>query len=160
MSSGVRQNLVDDLTDERPWEQFADLDRQSRIFSTVEFLQKAFPAEFGIPDAARVRVRIQTAGTDAIRWLRDGLPPTLVLRLLADAMDEDAVLRRLYEEKLAAPPFPEAAAILWRCTVLESDWVARPITCDLEVESSLQWLGPLQGQRGVHESHARPDPAD
>jgi hypothetical protein len=88
MAAGVRQNLIDDLIDDRPWEQFADLDRQAGIFEAVEFLQRAFSGAFGIPDAARVRVRIAANGKHECDWLREGPKASLLLRLLAAAMDE------------------------------------------------------------------------
>jgi hypothetical protein len=157
MSAGVRQNLIDDLTDERPWEQFADLELQAGIFEAVEFLQRAFPTDFGIPDAARVRVRLTAKGKHPIEWLRDGPEPSLLLRLLADAMDEEATLRRLYADQLESKSFPEAAAILWRVSKTEDDLDREPACCVLEVHSSLQWLGPLREADGEHHSFAEPD---
>jgi CBS domain-containing protein len=128
MPDGVRQNLINDLGDERPWEQFADLDRQAGIFKTITFLQRAFPTAFGIPDAARVRLRATTHGAEVSAWLREGPSPALVLRWLAEAMDEGAILRRLYAEQLTSTSFPDAPAIAWSIVSTEdrlSPWRAR-----------------------------------
>ena len=157
MSAGVRQNLVDDLTDDRPWEQFADLDRQAGIFEAVEFLQKAFPAEFGIPDAARARVRLTAKGKHEIKWLRDGPSPSLCVRLVAAAMDESATLRRLYAEQLDGSAFPEAAAILWLVSNRSEEQDDTTLCCEMDVFSSLQWFGPLGESEGVHDSDSEPD---
>lgn len=159
MSAGVRQNLVDDLTDDRPWEQFADLDRQAGIFETVELLQKAFPAEYGIPDAARARVRLTAHGKHETEWLREGPAPSLLVRLLAAAMDDRATLRRLYEEQLESAPFPEAAAILWIASKSGEAQNGADMTVEMDVYSSLQWFGPLRDSEGVHTSDAEPDGA-
>lgn len=157
MSAGVRQNLIDDLTDERPWEQFVDLDRQAGIFEAVEFLQRAFPTDFGIPDAARVRVRVTANGKRAIEWLRAGPEASLLLRLLADTMDEKSTLRRLYAEQLESASFPEAKAIVWRVSKTEDRLDSEPASCTLEIHSSLQWLGPMRDIEGQHTSCAEPD---
>lgn len=157
MSAGVRQNLVDDLTDDRPWEQFADLNRQAGIFEAVDLLQRAFPSEFGIPDAARVRVRLTAHGKHEAEWLRAGPPASLLLRLLASAMDERATLRRLYGEQLAGSAFPEADSIVWATVVVDEEDGASTHRRDLDVYSSLQWLGPLRESEGVHASDPEPD---
>jgi hypothetical protein len=157
MSAGVRQNLVDDLTDDRPWEQFADLERQAGIFETVDFLQKAFPSHFGIPDAARVRVRVTANGKQPTEWLRAGPKASLLLRLLADAMDARATLRRLYADQLESTPFPEADSICWVVSKTDDQLESVPTSCSVEVHSSLQWLGPLRDSSGQHASDAEPD---
>jgi hypothetical protein len=51
MSSGVRQNLISELEEDRPWEQFADVEKQADIFRAVILLQKSVPNAFGTPDA-------------------------------------------------------------------------------------------------------------
>lgn len=157
LSAGVRQNLIDDLTDDRPWEQFADLDCQSRIFETVEFLQKAFSGEFGIPDAARVRIRIIANGKHECDWLREGPKASLLLRLLAAAMDDRATLRRLYAEQVEGTKFPEAAAIVWLSTRHDEVENDSNYSCEVDAYSSLQWFSPLRDSEGEHASDAEPD---
>lgn len=157
MGSGVRQNLIDDLTDDRPWEQFADIGRQAGIFETVEFLQKAFPSEFGIPDAVRATIRVTAAGKREKDWLREGPSAALLLRLLAAAMDERAALRRLYADQLEGASFPDAAGIIWSVAMVEDELEETSASCVLEVHSSLQWLGPLAGSSGEYTSDAEPD---
>ncbi len=157
LSAGVRQNLIDDLTEDRPWEQFADLDCQARIFETVEFLQKTFSGEFGIPDAARVRVRLTANGKHECDWLREGPKASLLLRLLAAAMDDLATLRRLYAEQVEGMKFPEAAAIIWiseRHSEIEN---GSTYSCEVDAYSSLQWFSPLRDSEGEYVSDAEPD---
>jgi hypothetical protein len=157
MSSGVRQNLIDDLTGDRPWELFADLEHQAGIFEAVEFLQRAFPSEFGIPDAARVRIRLTATGKHAAQWLRDGPKASLLVRLLASAMDARATLWRLYSDSLESLPFPAADAIIWSAVRREDQLANDPASCVLEVYSSLQWLDALRDVRGEFASDAEPD---
>lgn len=157
MSPGVRQNLIDDLTDDRPWEQFVDLGCQAGIFESIEFLQRAFPSEFGIPDAIQARIRVTATGKHQIEWLHEGPKASLLLRLIASTMDERATLLRLYADQLEGAVFPEADAILWSVSMIEDGLEATPGSCVFEVHSSLQWLGPLGDSSGEFASEAEPD---
>ncbi len=145
MSAGVRQNLSDDLGDDRPWEHYAGVSRQAGIFEAVVLLQRAFPRSFGVPDALRLRVEVQAKGEDGCAWLRSGPRPALLLRLFASGMEGGAILRRLYESELAGDRFPDANGILWRIDEVERSEVLQPTTCVYDVYSSCQWLAPLEG---------------
>lgn len=157
LSSGVRQNLVDDLTITRAWELDPNLGRQARLFDAIGLLEKAFGSEFSIPDAARVQARLVAAGREGSERLRTGFGPTFVLRALADAMPVDSVLRRLFAEALEKGPFPEAEAILWDLRIIDDARAAEPAACEFEVYSSLQWLGALEDAIGAHASDAIPE---
>ena len=144
MRSGVRQNLVPELQEDRPWEEFADITQQAGIFEAVTLLQRAFPREFGKPDATALDLRLETGSPSAGEWLDAPSPdPGLLLRVLAAGMDDHAVLRRLFEASLASDRFPEAASILWHVGRVETVLPAR----GFRVVSSQQWLAGLsEGQ--------------
>lgn len=158
LTPGARQEIAHDLTQDRPWEQHSVLGRQAQLFAVVGLLQKAFPSEYGIPDAARVRARIVASGKETTSSMREAPSPSLVIRWLADSMPEDAVLRRLYREALETGPFPEASEIIWDLHVTADEIGKEPAQCEIEVHSSLQWLGPLAESSGTHTSHAHSDP--
>ncbi len=143
LGSGVRQNLVSELEEDRPWEQFADVDKQADIFRAVTLLQKAFPNLFGTPDAIALHMSVRPRKADVLRWLKETPDAALLVRLLAGGMHEDAVLRRLYEEDLAGKRFPAARHILWQTRRLNGTDTA----AEFEVISSHQWLDPLQHVR-------------
>lgn len=143
MGSGVRQNLVSELDEDRPWEQFADVEKQADIFRSVVLLQKAFPNLFGTPDAIRIGMTVQPRKLEILRWLEKEPDAALIVRLLAGGMQEDAVLRRLYEDDLAGKRFAAAGHILWQTRVLARVETAAKI----EVISSHQWLDALQNTR-------------
>ena len=77
MRPGVRRNLAHDLTEERPWEEFADISQQKGIFNAVVLLQQAFP---GI-STGRTWCRSQSASKPKVNgakrgWmLRSRIPP-------------------------------------------------------------------------------------
>jgi hypothetical protein len=157
MRPGVRQNLIPDLRDDRPWEEFVEISQQSGIFEAVVLLQRAFPRDFGKPDAVSLGLRIETASRSAGEWL-DASPPDagLLMRILAAGMDDRAALLRLFDEPLAGDRFPEAAAILWHVERIG----AAPPARDFRLISSHQWFDAL-GDRKTFTARAWPDlPSD
>jgi len=143
MSPGVRQNLVDDLEDDRPWEQFAGVSLQAGIFEAMVLLQQVFPNRYGIPDAVHLKLSVQALDKAATEiFAREPGSPALVLRLLAAGMPDSAVLNRLYSSELASDEFADADAVLWK---LESSPQSSDTSVvDVDVYSSWQWLGPLE----------------
>ena len=141
MRPGVRQGLVHDLRGERPWVNSAEISRQAGIFNAVVLLQRAFPRDYGKPDAASIQIRVETASATGGAWLDAEHPdPALLLRILAAGMDDSAVLRRLFQEALAGSSFAEAGAILWHVSRRPAAAPAR----EFQLISSDEWLAPLR----------------
>ncbi len=141
MRPGVRQNLVDDLQDDRPWDQFPDLRRQRGVFTAVVMLQRAFPTRFATPDAIHLDLEVgvdKSASAQAREALMQCRPDWLV-RVLAAGQQEDTVLRRMFADEVAGAPFADAEALLWHhdCRPLAEDRVA------IDVLTSAQWVAGL-----------------
>lgn len=137
MRPGVRQNLVDDLQDAEPWNDFAEIHQQRGIFIAVCLLHKAFPTRYGTPDALKLRVRFlppSSSGTAAINtpqaaWL---------IRILACGMSEHAIVHRLYETELHAGEFNDAKGLIWECEPVEDpSGTATSRTFDITASSQL-----------------------
>jgi hypothetical protein len=143
LSPGVRQNLVADLRDERPWEQFAQIDKQAGVFTAMVILQQAFPQRYATPDALCMRLRITAADRASDRQLH-GIPPAaFLLRLLAAGMPADATLNRLFETELAGGRFADAPHLLW--LTLRADVVAAREHChSFDLYASWHWLEALK----------------
>lgn len=141
MRPGIRQNLAHDLTEERPWEEFADISQHMGIFNAVVLLHQAFPREFYKPDAVSIVVHLETASATGKGWL-DAPEPSraLLLRILAEGMEDHSVLQRLFGESLKAQNFPEAESILWQVSHREA---AAPVR-EFSMISSHQWFDPLK----------------
>lgn len=136
MRAGVQQNLAHELGDDRPWEEFADLAHQAGIFNAVVLLQQAFPRSFGKPDAVAIDVSLTTRSDTGRAWLEaPTVDAALLLRILAAGMDDRAILRRLFQESLDGPRFPEAPGLLWH--------VAREADT-FHLLSSHQWFDALE----------------
>lgn len=127
MGQGVRQNLVDDLQDEEPWQDFSNVRQQRGIFAAVVLMHQAFPNRYLNPDAKRVAL---TLSVDA-----ETLSNATLLRLLALGMEPTDVLRRLYDTDLAGGPFPDADHLVWSRV--------SPSPREIVLISSRQWLGAL-----------------
>lgn len=148
MSRGARQNEVDDLHDDRPWEQFAAVGKQAGIFDAIVLLQRAFPRNFGIPDSIRLRLEIKATGEKPSAWLAEGPSSSLLVRLFASGMKDDAVLKRLYESELDSDSdsFPDADAILWQVREFSRSDESDPAVRRYDIYSSCQWLGSLENR--------------
>ena len=80
-----------------------------------------------------------------------------VTRMLADAMDANSILERLFEDQLAGRNFPEAEAIIWKTDI--SDRSDDGSSATLTVYSSIHWLDAME-DIDEFESRAYPDGAD
>ncbi len=136
MSPGVRQNIADDLQEVEPWAQHATVSQQSGIFTTLVLLQRAMPRFFGEPEAVQFQLQIHTAAPEAQGWLTESVNPGLVIRLLAQGMDPEATLNRLYEDEIKGDWFPNARDILWCVSKIDADHYS--------IISSLHWMAPLE----------------
>ena len=154
MVKGKIQSVVEDMRDEKLWEYFADMSLHERLFSVGTLLYRAFPDTFPQPDAVQVELSIKATNDPAQALLGRPLHESLLVRLLADGMEPDATLHRLFDEQLAGKAFPEADTIVW--TVVSE--VTAPHVLSVDVISSAQWLDPLRDTKSF-ESSASPDPA-
>jgi hypothetical protein len=114
MRPGVRQNLVDDLQENEPWNDFAEVSQQRGIFVAVCLLHKAFPTRYGTPDALELRVKIQPLASSGAAALEAPRADWLI-RLLARGMSEHAIVHRLYSAELKSGEFKDAPGLIWDC---------------------------------------------
>ncbi|GJM44280.1 MAG: hypothetical protein DHS20C21_11220 [Gemmatimonadota bacterium] len=141
MRRGVRQNLAHDLTEDRPWEDFAELSQQKGIFNALVLLQRAFPRDYDRPDAVSIVLRLETGSERGNTWLDASPPdPAFLLRILAGGMNDSAMLKRLFGESLRGRSFPEAGALLWQVSRSADAAPGREFT----LISSHQWFDPLK----------------
>ncbi|MDA0790618.1 MAG: hypothetical protein O2780_14310 [Proteobacteria bacterium] len=144
MAPGIRQNIVDDLQEDRPWEDHTRISQQSGLFEAVVLLQRAFPTRFGNPDAARLSIEVTTNDPAAGEKLEAPSPSLLLLRLLAAGMSENAVLNRLYGEEMADDHFDQADSVLWRVEGAPSVRSASATSRIFDIHTSLHWVAPLE----------------
>ncbi|MGB5448786.1 MAG: hypothetical protein WBM80_07665 [Woeseiaceae bacterium] len=152
LSKGQISNIAADMSEENPWEEYANMALHEQLFNVSSLLYMAFPSIFPEPDAVRATVRIRALHEAGRKILQCALNESFLIRLLAAGMDDNATLRRLFDEQLAGNSFPEAEFIIWtfRTESMTDD------TCTVEVISSGSWLDPLRSTRS-YSAHAYPD---
>lgn len=144
MRPGVRQNLVDDLQQDEPWEDFANVAQQRGIFVAVVLLQQAFPNRYAVPDALALRLSIHGPG-DGEDLAEQAADPVWLVRLLARGMPDTAPLNRLYEAEVSSGPFPDAAGLVWHCEVHDrtKDESARDAIVTVDLIAPYMWFESL-----------------
>ena len=140
LREGQLQNIANEMLDEKLWEEYADTALHERLFNTGSLLYAAFPGVFPKPDAVRVELEVTAANTDSRELLAPPLDESFLVRLLADGMDEHAVLNRLYGDQITGPSFPNAEEIVW---ILRTKAMSDDIL-NVEVIGSGCWLDALE----------------
>ena len=96
LRDGQIQNISGEMLDEKLWEEYATTSLHERMFKAGSLLYQAFPSAFPKPDAVRVVLEIKAENTNSSKLLTTSLNESFLVRLLADGMDDHAVLHRLY----------------------------------------------------------------
>lgn len=144
LSSGARQNVVQDLLEEqRPWEEAADIRLHARIFAAAVLLQRALPKNFARPDMMKLELEVSACTPEAAELLKHPPRAAFVTRMLADAMDSHSILERLFDEQLVGKHFAEAESIIWLAE-FNRDASADADTVQLSVYSSEHWLESMR----------------
>lgn len=152
LRDGQARNLSSEMLDEKLWEEYADSALHERFFKAGSLLYAASPGAFPKPDAVSVTLEV-TASNDASRDLLTETPnESFLVRLLADGMDDHAILNRLYEDELKGTSFPNAAEVVW---IVRANRVSND-ALKIQVIGSGNWLDPLK-ETESYESSAYAD---
>ncbi|MDA1015746.1 MAG: hypothetical protein O3A00_14990 [Planctomycetota bacterium] len=129
------------------------MELHEELFNVASLLFAAMPGEFPTPDAVRVRLEVTAKSKDARDVLNAPPLESWVVRLLADGMDGDAVLHRLFDKQLLAKqPFDEAKYIAW---IVSSNRIG-PDAIELDVIGSGYWMDALL-ETEAYSSNAKSD---
>ena len=145
VSAGVRQNIAQDfLEGGHPWEEYSDIALHHRLFEVGVLLYKAFPASCPKPQIIKLTLNIKSDQPEARDIFSKTPEPSFVARLLADGMDEDSILERLFEDQLVSHAFPEAASVVWQSAYTDLK-DGDKISTNLVIYSSQHWLKAMEG---------------
>jgi len=139
LRDGQLRHMATEMLEEKLWEEYPDASLHERLFNAGSLLYEALPRHFPEPDAVRVQLEVAASNASAREVLASPVQESFLVRLLANGMDQGAVLRRVYDEQLASHSFPEAAQIIWTfsATRMRDDM-------NFEVVGSGYWLNPLR----------------
>ena len=145
LTVGQVENLAHQMLTECLWEENPDLPLHRGFYQATQLLHEAFngtfpsvkAVEFQVKCTAQSAADLAVFGPDAGERATAAAP---LLRLLAVGLPDNALLNRLYSDRLADDKFAEAASILWELRSVEK--TAESVTFD--VVSSAYWLEDFQ----------------
>lgn len=135
LTAGQIENLAHQMLTEKLWEENPELDQHEGFFKATQLLYTAYNGKFPRAEAVQFQVKLTTDEADALT-LFDAQPEAPLLRLLAQGMPDNTLLKRLFHEQLDGTSFPEATAIVWQLQPAQRE--ARSVVFD--VVSSAYWL--------------------
>ncbi len=147
LNSGRKQNLAEEMTTDRAWEEHADLSLHEAIFNAQVMLNAAFP-NTSAPEIYQIEIGLSPLNAVANTYLAErptgpagpSLPEAVLVRALASAMPPDAIINRLFEDQIAVQPFAEAEHILWQIqSTVEADQSLK-----VSLFSPIRWMTPLE----------------
>ncbi|MDQ8197844.1 hypothetical protein QEH56_06785 [Pelagicoccus enzymogenes] len=116
LAKGKKQNIAEDIQKEPLWEEYPDLALHEPIFNIQRLFNLAFDSA---PKPQVNRIQISLHPTDApsqaylSQILASAKPEAFLVRCMAAALPDDAILNRLFEDPIAKAAFPEAEHIVW-----------------------------------------------
>jgi hypothetical protein len=152
LTEGQIRNAAGEMTEDKLWEEYADMSLHEGMFNVGSLAHAAFPGSFPEPDAVNVKLEVVAENTAGREILARPLHESFLVRLLADGMEDDSVLHRLFDEQLGGSAFPEADTIVW---IVDAEANGAD-TVTIEVTSSGYWLDALR-DTSSYESSACPD---
>ena len=135
LTAGQIENLAHQMLTEKLWEENPELEQHEGFFKATQLLYTAYNGKFPRAEAVQFQVKLTTEDPDGLA-LFDAEPEAPLLRLLAQGMPDNTLLKRLFHEQLDGTSFPEASAIVWQL---------RPVmragqSAVFEIVSSAYWL--------------------
>lgn len=152
LREGQLRNMSNEMMSEKLWEEYVDPHFHERLFNVGSLLYAAKPQTFPKTDALRVTLKV-TATNPAVGAHLSPVPTeALLVRLLADGMEANAVLHRLYGEQLRGKSFPNASEIVW----ITSCHADSGVDFTIELIGSSYWLEALKRTKS-YDSNAYED---
>ncbi|MBC6988348.1 hypothetical protein [Hymenobacter sp. BT491] len=135
LNAGQVENLAHQMLTEKLWEENPELSQHEGFFKATQLLYEAYNGKFPRTEAVQFQVQLTAAEPDGLTVFEEQ-PEAPVLRLLAQGMPDNTLLKRLFSEQLAGTSFPEAQDILWQLRKIKSEGQS----VVFEVVSSAYWL--------------------
>jgi len=109
LKSGQIQNMAHEMMDEKLWEEYTDINMHAELFNCSVILKWAFPNAFPETDAIKCVLELEAEKSEVLA----PITKTFLTRLLANGMDDHALLNRLFKDQIIKSALPEAEGIIW-----------------------------------------------
>ncbi|MEL4456262.1 hypothetical protein [Lutimonas vermicola] len=142
LNKGQRQNLAEELKEDRLWEEYSDITLHEELFNVACLLYWTFPKHFSTPDMVRLKVRIVSLNKESKNNLIHPTPSFLA-RILNDGMDNSNIMYRLFGDNITSNSFPESEHIIWKFE--ESGFSEEENSNTFIIYTSWNWVRKLKG---------------
>lgn len=139
ITEGKIEQLSHQMVESKLWEEHSDSAYHWSLFNAYGLLRNAYNGIFKEPTGVKFTIKITANKKDSFEIFDSSLHAVIV-RLLSNGLDEDAILNRLYEEQINGENFPEAENILWILKEISTTEKER----QYEITSSDLWFGELE----------------
>jgi hypothetical protein len=142
LSKGQRQNLAEELKEDRLWEEYSDIEMHEELFNVGCLLNWAFPKHFSTPDIVKLTIKVIALNKESASNL---LKPTtsFLSRLLNDGMEGNNIMARLFGANIKSNHFPESEHIIWKFE--ESGSASDANSNTFTIYTSFNWVAKLKG---------------
>ncbi|MFT5699051.1 MAG: hypothetical protein ACI8ZB_001907 [Desulforhopalus sp.] len=151
ITEGKIDQLSHQMIENKLWEEHADSTYHKSLFNAYGLLREAYNGIFKEPTGVKFTVKITANKNDSFEIFDSSLHAVIV-RLLANGLNEAAILNRLYEEQIKGDSFPDAQNFLWILKALSITENER----QYEITSSDLWFGELE-ERVTFDAKAHAD---
>ncbi|MDQ8184375.1 hypothetical protein [Pelagicoccus sp. SDUM812002] len=147
LPKGKKQNIAEDIQREPLWEEYPDLAYHEPIFNIQRLFNLAFD-QTPKPEVNRLHVTLsgtdQPSETYLDQILSTERPEPFIVRCLAAALPDSAILKRLFEDPINSTPFAEAEHIVWHVqTETAPESVNGRKVCRLTLYCPKRWSNEL-----------------
>lgn len=135
LTTGQIENLAHQMLTEKLWEENPELSQHEGFYKATQLLYEAYNGKFPRAEAVQFQVQLTAENAEDL-IIFDTQPEAPLLRLLAQGMPDNTLLKRLFHEQLDGTSFPEASSIVWQLSpVKKTDG-----SVVFDVVSSAYWL--------------------
>lgn len=138
LTKGQIHNLAHDMLSDKMWEEYQDISLHKEIYNCSVLMKWVFPTLFPETDAVKFELEIKPKNA-AARDVTGCIDKSFLIRIMANGLDDHAIINRLFDAQLNGAPFPEADSIIWDFEYRMMNDAVHAI-----VYSSNYWLKTLQ----------------
>ncbi len=113
-TKGQAQNLTEELKEDEPWDEYADMEDHYTIYRAVDLLYEAFPDTYSEPSMSHVVLSLTHEKFKEKEFRKGDLTKLSILKIISELEDSSSILNRLFADQLQSGIFPEAEYIIWR----------------------------------------------
>ena len=113
LTKGQIDNISNEMSEEKMWEEYADLSLHENFFNVNQLLYQAYNGKFPHPQAIKFQVRLTAKDNNAFSIFKTS-PEAPLIRLLVAGMPKNTLIYRLFEEQVEGEEFKDAEHIIWQ----------------------------------------------